>query len=666
MKKAALAICLFVLTATNMFSQQTGENPTIKIDTGYIIVDGGKLYYEASGVGENIVLIHDGIVHHVIWDGQFLEFAKNYHVVRYDRRGYGKSPNPQNVFSNVEDLIQLFVQQKIEKATVFGMSAGGDLAIDFTLKYPEMVSSLVLVGAVVGGFPYTSHMTGRGGHFDFRNPKYAELKNFIQYFGWEDPYEVYSENIKAKETLLKVLQTNPQNADGGKYRFEKQPERPAVKFLSEIKVPTLIVVGEFDIPDVHFHAGAIASGISNAKIEVISKAGHLVPFEQPEKFNETVLRFLKRNEFHGILNSQRVNAAVQYFTALQKLEPKTVLFEEAEMNALGYQYMQQGKVKEAIELFKLNVIAFPNSGNVYDSQAEAYLNDGQNDLAITYYEKAVALNPNNLAAKVFLAAMQKFKKQKSSGKNLLNKPESMIYDKVHKRYLFSNYGSGNIIQVDNKGKQSILVENKKAIQGLEIVGNVVYVGAQNSIRGFDLETGDIVMDVAVEGVSNLNDVTADDKGNLYAGDVFGTKIIKINIKDKSYSVFVDGKGIDHPNGIFFDKLSNRIFVCSFRNNFPIQAINLADASVTTLASTNLNNGDGIVLDKYGRCYVTSWETKSIYRFDKDFSEPPRIFYTNTCAPADISYDSVHDAIAIPLMLYNCYEIVPVDPPKGKN
>ena len=118
----------------------------------------------------------------------------------------------------------------------------------------------------------------------------------------------------------------------------------------------------------------------------------------------------------------------------------------------------------------------------------------------------------------------------AGGPNLLKAPESIMYDGAHQRYLLSNYETGNIIQIDGAGKQSVLVENMVAIQGLEIVGNVVYVGARNSVRGFDLETGKMVMNVPVEGVSNLNDVTADDAGNLYAGDVFGTKIIKIRIR----------------------------------------------------------------------------------------------------------------------------------------
>ncbi|MBE0665852.1 MAG: SMP-30/gluconolactonase/LRE family protein, partial [Candidatus Aminicenantes bacterium] len=521
----------------------------------------------------------------------------------------------------------------------------------------------VLVGAVVGGYGYSPHMFTRGGHIK----SLAELSDpqkTIKYFAWEDPYEIYSENIKAKEKFVKLLEIDPHMAreKGG---FLKLPDRPAAKYLSEIKVPTLVLVGEHDIPDVHAHAGVIEFGIANAKRQVILKSGHLIPLEQPEAFNAAVLNFLKSMEFYAILNSRGAGAAAHYFLALRKNEADRMLFDENEMNRLGYTYLQEGKIKDAIELFRINTVAFPDSANVFDSLGEAYMKDGQNDPAIANYEKSLQLNPDNTHALDVLAVLKKTAGRTAGGPNLLKAPESIVYDQAHQRYLLSNYETGNIVQVDGAGKQSVLVENRVAIQGLEIVGNVVYVGARNSVRGFDLETGAMVMNVPVEGVSNLNDVTADDAGNLYAGDVFGSKIIKVRIKEGSYSVFVDGKGIDHPNGIFFDKAKNRILVCSYRNNSPIQSIDLADASVRTLANTNISACDGIVLDKYGRCYVTSWETLSIYRFDKDFANPPVVFYKNSCGPADIAYDPVHDAIAIPLMTCNSYEIVPVDPPQGK-
>jgi hypothetical protein len=243
--------------------------------------------------------------------------------------------------------------------------------------------------------------------------------------------------------------------------------------------------------------------------------------------------------------------------------------------------------------------------------------------------------------------------------NLLNIPESIIFDSTHHRYLISNYSSGDIVQVDSTGHQSYLVQQQGTnFQGLEIAGNVIYVGANQYIKGYDLETGQMVMNIHVPNVTNLNDVTADTSGNLYVSDVFSTKIIKVRISTQNYSVFIDGRGIDHPNGLLYDIRNNRVLVCSFRTNSPIQSINLSDSTVTTLTNTTLSFCDGITMDRYGRYYVTSWTTMAIYRFDSVFSSPPYLFYQNSCGPADISYDRVHDVIAIPLQQCNTWDVAP--------
>jgi pimeloyl-ACP methyl ester carboxylesterase len=398
MKRLIVTICLLALTAMNLFAQKPDGSSFITVDSGYITVDSGKLFYETAGKGENIVLLHDGMVSLEVWDEQFLVLAKNYRVVRYDRRTFGKSSDPQAPYSDIEDLNQIFIQLKIDKAIIFGMSSGGGLAIDFTLKYPSKVSALVLVGSVVSGYGYSAHMFNRGGHMN-RAEILADPQKTIHYFIWEDPYEMYSENIAAKEKVGKILEGyNHSYKDG----LKKQPDRPALKFLSEIKVPALVLVGEFDIPDVHAHAGVIESGIPGAKREVILKSGHLIPLEQPEAFNESVLRFLKNMEFFNVLDSQGVDAAVQYFNVTHQFEPNTILFREQEMNLLGYRYLQDGKIKDAIKLFKINTTAFPGSWNVYDSLGEAYLKDGQVDLAINNYEKSLELNPKNENARKVL------------------------------------------------------------------------------------------------------------------------------------------------------------------------------------------------------------------------------------------------------------------------
>jgi pimeloyl-ACP methyl ester carboxylesterase len=76
-----------------------------------------------------------------------------------------------------------------------------------------------------------------------------------------------------------------------------RPTLPAIGRLHEIRVPTLILVGDADIPDVHAHAGAIEAGISESKRVVVPDAGHLMYMEHPVEFSHRVIRFIESNRF---------------------------------------------------------------------------------------------------------------------------------------------------------------------------------------------------------------------------------------------------------------------------------------------------------------------------------------------------------------------------------
>ena len=389
MKKQYLGFLLVGFLTTNICISQQNS-----IQSGYINVKDGKLYYEIDGQGdETIVLIHDGLVHNEIWDYQFSAFAENFRVVRYDRRGYGHSPKPEKNYSNIEDLYQVFTSLKIDKAILIGMSAGGGLAIDFTLEHPDKVSSLIVVGAVVSGFSYSNHLLTRGGRLtpaDYANPE-----KLLEYLVKEDPYEIAPQNKDIKEKLWNLMKEYPQNIDFSKNQLEDQPKRPAIGILNEIRIPTFIVIGEFDIPDVFVHAGAIEAGISGAQKVIIQNAGHLVPLEQPKLFNKQVLNFLNGAEFFQILNTQGIAKAVDMFKKKREDDDKWIPFDETRMNILGYQYLQAGKTNEAIELFKLNVSAYPESANTYDSLGEAYMINGDKEQAIQNYKMSLELDPNN-------------------------------------------------------------------------------------------------------------------------------------------------------------------------------------------------------------------------------------------------------------------------------
>ncbi|MEO8361655.1 MAG: alpha/beta fold hydrolase [Vicinamibacteria bacterium] len=257
--------------------------------TGLIEVPHGRIAYEEAGSGPPLILLHDGLLPGATWDAQMEPLAKHFRVIRYDRRRYGKSTSESDAFSDVDDLEALFVALKIERAALVGCSSGGGLAIDFTLAHKERVDALVLEGAVVTGFGYSQQFNERG----FRNSAPLFLKNDkdAAVANWSrDRYLTDERNTTARARLAELLKLYPLVAAGGS--SGARPERPALGRLNEIKVPTLVMIGESDAPDVHAHAGAITAAVSGSERQVIPMAGHLTHLERPEDFNRRLLDFL--------------------------------------------------------------------------------------------------------------------------------------------------------------------------------------------------------------------------------------------------------------------------------------------------------------------------------------------------------------------------------------
>src|SRR4051794_18975495 len=107
-------------------------------------VDGGQLYYETCGSGaQSIVLIHDGVVNSASFDDMWPILCRQFRVVRYDRRGYGKSPAATAPYSAQDDLAAVMAAAKVGHATLAGFSFGGGLAVSYAIRHPEHVDQLV-------------------------------------------------------------------------------------------------------------------------------------------------------------------------------------------------------------------------------------------------------------------------------------------------------------------------------------------------------------------------------------------------------------------------------------------------------------------------------------------------------------------------------------------
>ena len=272
--KSSINIFLLLAAASLSFAQPTRDGRT----AASVNVPGGRLYVEECGSGSGIVLLHDGLLHSVLWDDIWPALCSKYHVVRYDRRGYGRSEAAKAPFSPVDDLLRIMASAKMESATLVGCSSGTALATDFAIAHPERVKALFLIGPVVHGMRSSDYFLERG------NAASAPLANDdvrAAAENWsKDPFQISGDRPQARKKIFDTLVANPQNFKVSG-QWEIRPSPPTVTRLPEVQAPTLLIVGEGDIADVHAFAGALQAAVPVVRREVWKDDGHLVPLEKP-------------------------------------------------------------------------------------------------------------------------------------------------------------------------------------------------------------------------------------------------------------------------------------------------------------------------------------------------------------------------------------------------
>ena len=275
---------------------QTGQR-----QTGFAEVNGTKLYYEVQGKGHPFVMIHGALVDRRLWDDQFDVFAQYYKMIRFDMRGFGDSglyKADMAPFTLHEDLYALLRFLGIEKTYVMGLSMGGAVAIDFTVTHPEMVDALIPVAMGLSGYENEEAMavnaplemaistSFKAGEFE----QAAELSTRM----WTDgPVRTPEQVDPAVRARVKAMTLrNYQRPDDPNGPEPQEPEPSAAQRLAEIRVPTLIIIGDADVREILAIADTLVAGIAGARKVIIPNTAHHLNMEQPERFNQIVLDFL--------------------------------------------------------------------------------------------------------------------------------------------------------------------------------------------------------------------------------------------------------------------------------------------------------------------------------------------------------------------------------------
>jgi 3-oxoadipate enol-lactonase len=263
------------------------------MENGFITIGDSKMYYEKAGQGDVVIFLHADTLDCRQWDNQFAYFSKKYTVIRYDIRGFGKSENPKSEpYSFSEDLHILMDSLFIKKAHLIGLSLGAAVILDFTLTHPDKVRSLVLVDPGISGD-------------GFEKP-FIEKIQIIQKFAksgnltgakkmWSDLS--FFDTSRNNQSVWKRVQTMVSDSSGYRWFGENQPidiDPPAVRRLQDIKVSTLILVGEHDINDFQRKSTLLHEKILGSQLVIVPQAGHLSNMDNPGVFNSAVDLFISK------------------------------------------------------------------------------------------------------------------------------------------------------------------------------------------------------------------------------------------------------------------------------------------------------------------------------------------------------------------------------------
>ncbi len=241
-------------------------------------------------------------------------------------------------------------------------------------------------------------------------------------------------------------------------------------------------------------------------------------------------------------------------------------------------------------------------------------------------------------------------------------PESAQVDPEDGSYYISNIngaptdkdGNGYISKISASGNLSIqkFIGGKNepvlnAPKGLVILGRRIYVADIDTVKVFDKKTKELltVVDLAPFHAKFLNDIAADEKGDLFVSDTIGNQLFKIQ-PSKKYEVtlFKKGAALGRPNGLLVNPKSKNLMVAGFESG---QLMEIDPAGNIHILKKGLSSLDGMDHDREGNLYISSFEKGEIYRVPLLGRGALGIYLSGLTTPADISFDRRKNELVIP-------------------
>lgn len=257
------------------------------------------IYYELLGEGYPIVFISGITLDHSIWKlFQVPTFTSaGFKCLVFDNRDVGRTGNssigPYGIGQFVDDTIGLLDQLGLESPHVIGYSMGGMIAQELSIKFPNRVRSLTLLSTLPKPDDYTKALME-----SLKSAKQGlPTEVFYRTLGLRVFTHRFFNNPEAVRMWMERVLSNPhpQSIAGFVRQADAIIGHDTQNRLSEITVPTHVIVGDEDILTPPRYAQILADRIPGARLTTVAGVGHAVPAEAAEKFNRVALDFLAQH-----------------------------------------------------------------------------------------------------------------------------------------------------------------------------------------------------------------------------------------------------------------------------------------------------------------------------------------------------------------------------------
>jgi aminoacrylate hydrolase len=258
-----------------------------------IRIDDAELYYEVTGQGEPVLLVPGLSGRGSFWASQVAELSRDFRVIVHDHRGTGRSTHSRirySVEQMADDVLHLMDALGVDAAHLVGHSTGGAIGQVIALEHPRRLRSLVLSATWAGPDAYFRRL--------FESRKGVLLSQGVEaYLRASALYMSPPAWISANDALLDeqhkaaLAEAAPVEITASRIDAILRHDRRAR--LSDVRVPTLVIVAQDDMITPRFYSDELAKLVPGARLVVLDSGGHAAPIVAAARYNVAVGAFLR-------------------------------------------------------------------------------------------------------------------------------------------------------------------------------------------------------------------------------------------------------------------------------------------------------------------------------------------------------------------------------------